>query len=127
MQINGFHHIGLFVCDMDRSYRFYTEGLGGQPTFSFPIGEGREIHLIDLGNNAVVELIPRGAEEPEAHARWAHIALSTDDTRAAYDMAIRAGAISHNEPANQMLGEKAVVNAFVTGPDGEVIEFFQEL
>ena len=126
MAFNGYHHIGLVVLDAERSVNFYTEGLGGQITFSFPMGEtGKTISLVDLGNNAVVEIIPRGGEELEANARWAHIALNTDDVRAAFECAISAGALCQSEPKDALLGTMAVCNAFVTGPDGETIEFFQ--
>ena len=126
MKFNGYHHIGLAVKDADKSLQFYTGGLGGEITFSFPMGNtGKTIYLVDLGGNAVVEIIPRGSGETEANAHWAHIALATDDARAAYELALRAGALPQSEPRDVLLGTMAVCNAFVTGPDGEVIEFFQ--
>ena len=126
MKFNGYHHIGLYVKDWEKSLKFYTEGLGGKVTFSFPMGDsGKTIYLVDLGGHAVVELIPRGNGEAEVNAHWAHIAVETDDARAAYHMAISAGAAKQSEPQDMMLGTMAVCNAFVTGPDGEVIEFFQ--
>jgi lactoylglutathione lyase len=126
MDFNGFHHIGLWVKDSEKSLDFYTRGLGGTVTFSFPMGEsGKTIYLVDLGNNAVIELIPRGNGEEESTAHWAHVALRTGDTRTAYDAAIRAGALSRTAPADMLLGAMAVCNAFVLGPDNEVIEFFQ--
>ena len=127
MTFNGYHHIGLLVRDMEASLRFYTDGLGGTETFSFPMGDsGKTIHMVDLGGNAVVELIPRGAEEAESHARWAHIALRTDDARAAYAKALEAGALSRTEPVDKHReGAAPTCNAFVLGPDGEVIELFE--
>ena len=126
MKFNGYHHIGLRVSDLEKSLNFYTEGLGGIITFSFPMADtGKTIYLVDLGGNSIVELIPRGNGKDEENAHWAHIALATDDTRAAYEIAIKVGATSQNEPADVLLGTMAVCNAFVTGPDGEVIEFFQ--
>lgn len=126
MSFNGYHHIGLRVTDIDKSLAFYTQGLGGQVTFSFPMGNsGKTIYLVDLGGNAVVELLPNGVDTPETDARWAHIALATADARAAYDRAIAAGAVHRSGPDDAMLGTMAVVNAFVTGPDQEVIEFFE--
>ena len=126
MKFNGYHHIGLVVKDADRSLEFYTEGLGGEITFSFPMGDtGKTIYLVDLGGNAVIEIIPRGNGEGEVNAHWAHIALAADDARAAYAHAIQAGATVRSEPREAMLGTMAMCNAFVTGPDGEVIEFFQ--
>jgi lactoylglutathione lyase len=42
----------------------------------------------------------------------------------AYDLAVKAGAPSRTEPQDGMLGDMAICNAFVFGPDGEVVEFF---
>jgi lactoylglutathione lyase len=126
MHINGFHHIGLWVTDAQRSLEFYTTGLGGAVVHHFPMADKpATINLVDLGNNAVVEIIPRGSGENEAHARWAHVAVRTDDARAAYEQALKAGARSRTAPSDMNLGTMAVTNAFVYGPDGEVIEFFQ--
>jgi lactoylglutathione lyase len=126
MQFDGYHHIGLLVKDPQKSLDFYTQGLGGKITFSFPMGDsGKTIHLVDLGNNAVIELIPRGSGEEEAGAHWAHIAIRTDDAPGAYDLALKAGAVSRSEPKDNVLGTMPVCNAFVLGPDHEVIEFFQ--
>ena len=128
MQFNGFHHVGLFAKDAQKSLDFYTQGLGGKVVFSFPMsGSNQTIYLVDLGNNAVIEIIPRGNGEEELNAHWAHLAFRTDDARAAYDMAIKAGAVSRSEPRESKLGTMAVYNAFVYGPDREVIEFFQIL
>ncbi|MDR3139492.1 MAG: VOC family protein [Treponema sp.] len=126
MLFDGYHHIGLFVQDSQKSLDFYTKGLGGKVSFSFPMGDsGKTIYLVDLGNNAVIEIIPRGSGEAEANARWAHIAIRTGDARAAYDLALKAGAVSRSEPRDAELGTMLVRNAFVLGPDHEVIEFFQ--
>jgi lactoylglutathione lyase len=128
MQFNGYHHVGLFVKDARKSLDFYTQGLGGKVVFSFPMsGTDQIINLVDLGNNAVIEIIPRGNGEEEVNAHWAHLAFRTDDAKTAYDKAIKAGAVSRSEPKENMLGTMAVCNAFVYGPDKEVIEFFQTL
>jgi lactoylglutathione lyase len=125
MQFNGFHHIGLWVKDADKSLAFY-QALGGKIVFSFPMADsGKTINLVDLGNNAVVEIIPRGNGEDETNAHWAHVAIRTDDARAAYDLAIKAGAESQSAPQDMNLGTMPVCNAFVRGPDHEVLEFFQ--
>jgi lactoylglutathione lyase len=126
MRFNGFHHIGLWVKDSQKSLDFYTKGLGGTVVFSFPMGgSDKTIYLVDLGDNAVIEIIPRGNGEEETNAHWAHVALRTGDAQAAYDAAIKAGAVSRTPPSDMLLGTMAVRNAFVLGPDNEVIELFQ--
>lgn len=127
MQFNGFHHIGLLVKDIEKSLDFYTGGIGGKVSFSFPMpnDSSKTIYLVDLGNNAVVELIPRGNGEEEVNAHWAHVAIRTDDAKAAYERAIKAGAASRSEPKENKLGTITVCNPFVYGPDREIIEFFQ--
>ena len=126
MKYNGFHHIGLVVNDAEKSLDFYTQGLGGKEIFNFPMSNsGKTIYLVDMGDNAVIEIIPRGNLEEEAHARWAHIALCTDDVKAAYETAIKDGAKSRTEPKDVTLGTMEAAVSFVYGPDQEVIEFFQ--
>lgn len=126
MGIRGYHHIGLWVADTDRSLKFYVDGLGGKIVHQFPMRDSdRIIYLVDLGENAVVEIIPRGTGEPEANARWAHIALAADDVWEAHDRAVAAGAVTQDAPKHTILGTMKASNAFVIGPDGETIEFFR--
>jgi lactoylglutathione lyase len=125
MQFNGIHHLGLWVKDAEKSLDFYTQ-LGAKVIHSFPMSDtDKTIYLVDLGNNAVVEIIPRGNGEEEKDAHWAHVAFRTDDARAAYDLALKAGAATQMEPKDVNLGTMAATIAFVLGPDKEVIEFFQ--
>jgi lactoylglutathione lyase len=126
MKIDGYHHVGVWVKDTQKSLDFYVTGLGGKVTFSFPTADtGKLVYLVDLGNNAVVEIIPRGNGEEEVNPHIAHIALRTDDARAAYNLALKSGAASKSAPEDRMLGTMSVTNAFVLGPDHESIEFFQ--
>jgi len=127
MQFKGYHHIGLVVADVERSLKFYIEGLGGKVTMTFPMGNtGKTIHMVELGENAVVEILPGSGDMGEgANPRWAHIALATDNAREAYAIALEAGATSRTAPVDKTINDMGVCNAFVFGPDGEIIEFFQ--
>jgi lactoylglutathione lyase len=127
MSINGIHHVGLLVTDTEKSLAFYRDGLGGTVVHSFAIGPDKTIYLVDLGNNAVVELIPVGEGAADAKIGWVHLALKTDDARASFNAALAAGAAVHAEPAERPLGEMKAVLAYVQGPDKELIEFFEEL
>jgi lactoylglutathione lyase len=128
MQFSGYHHTGLYAKDAEKSLDFYTKGLGGKVAFSFPMaGSDKTIYLVDLGGNAVIEIIPKGNGEEETNVHWAHIAIRTDDAKAAYEMAIKAGAVCRIGPKEVKLGTMSVCHAFVYGPDREVLEFFQVL
>ena len=127
MAFLGYHHIGLRVSDMERSLAFYTEGIGGKVVDSFPMAAtGATIYMVELAPGAVVELLPGlNAEEEEKAPRFAHICLLTDDAVAAYQLCLKAGAVSRTEPNTVTRGEMTRTNAFVFGPDKEVIEFYQ--
>lgn len=123
----GLHHIGLYVADMNRSLAFYRDGLGGKIVREFPAADREsKIILVELAPGAVVELLPSGKGRTESNIPWAHLAIRSSDARTDYARALSAGALSRHAPWQGFLDDKEVVNAFVTGPDGEVIEFFEE-
>jgi len=128
MNVHGFHHIGLPVKDLEKSLDFYTKGLGGKVTGSFPFGDsGKSAYFVDLGGNSTVELLPMGTGAEEKDAHWAHIALNSKDAKADHAQAVKAGAAVRSEPKEVQLGPMKVVNSFVLGPDREVIEIFQAM
>ena len=123
MKIDGFHHIGTAVTDMEESLAFY-ERLGGKVVHHFTGMSGGEIYLVDLGGGVVLELLPRNVTGEEENVRFAHIALAVEDVFAAEAEALAAGAVSHSPAKHTQLGTMAADNAFVKGPSGELIEFF---
>ena len=126
MKITGYHHVGLRVSDMERSLKFYTEGLGGKVLESFPMAStGAMIYMVELAPGAVVELLPGGADDAEQNAKWAHICINTDDAEAAYEQALRAGATSRTAPNKASRDKFTRINAFVIAPGGELIELYQ--
>ena len=44
----GFHHVALHSSDFEKSYQFYTEGLGAKEFRRWTSGE-RTIALLDMG------------------------------------------------------------------------------
>lgn len=126
-----FLHIALYVSDFDRSLSFYGDGLGCElkATWGEP---GRRTALMDFGNGTGIEIFEREVkkEKPDTActgAYW-HYALHTEDVDAAFKRAVSLGATVRNEPYEVNL--KAVPEtisakmAFVFGPDGELIEFY---
>ncbi|MEI6602451.1 MAG: VOC family protein [Clostridia bacterium] len=134
----GFHHIAVKATNYDKSYEFYTNGLGLVPVASWGEGESRGV-MMNLGDGGCIELFAGGVavekvgtEVTEGYenlaGNWMHFAIKTDDAQGAFDAAIQAGAVCQKEPFEVTIPSTPpmpVKIAFVTGPDGEVIEFFE--
>jgi glyoxylase I family protein len=132
-QLEGFHHAALRARDFDASVRFYREGLGGTPKMAWGTGDGRAV-MLDLGGGNCLEVFaggaarpPRGPGDPEP--ALLHLAFKTRSCDASFDRAVAAGAAVAAGPKTVTIPSDppaTVRIAFVTGPDGETIEFFQE-
>lgn len=126
-------HIALKATDIENTIKFYTEALGFEVKARWGEGDGRAA-MLDAGDSTVIEVFHGGVKSekcPENKAgEWFHLALGVDDTDAAYERALKFGAVSKVAPKNvdiQAVPEVMPVRiAFVYGPDGEVIEFFQK-
>jgi glyoxylase I family protein len=136
----GFHHVAIRAVDFDESVKFYTEGLGFRVHFPFSVpgridraafldaGDGRFIELFGQGSTVQAEGRRRLPNEERTEGAMLHFCLKVTDTDASYARAMAAGADSRIEPRSVRLGEDPLVEvriAFVTGPNGEVIEFMQ--
>jgi len=131
---DGLHHVALWTRDFDRAVAFYADGLGLTPRYQFQLDAGRAI-LLAAGSSGHVEIFERPeSEDAPAEARLLHFALATDRVDEMYQQALAAGATSRVEPRdaefeNPITGQPNPMRvriAFVNGPDGEVIEFFDE-
>ena len=124
----GFHHAGLASADLERSLKFYMDGLGGKLMRSW--GEGKDrIVMVDMGGGAVLEIFANGESAPEQNGRWIHFAFQVDSPDEAYEAALRAGAASHMEPQDMTLPSEPpcpIRVAFVKGQDGEILEFIHQ-
>jgi glyoxylase I family protein len=124
--LTGFHHIAINCRDYDRSIVFY-KALGFHEKLSWGEGDGRAC-MLALDDGVCVELFASYKEEAP-HGKWVHLALTAADTDTAFKAAIEAGAAVQVEPKSVVInthtGPYPVRLAFVYGPDGEIIEFFQ--
>ena len=136
----GFHHVAIRAVDFDETIRFYTEGLGFRVHFPFSVpGRIDRAAFLDAGDGRFVEVFGQGSTvqaEGRRRMRWEdrtegallHFCLKVTDTDASYARAMAAGAVSRVEPGTRRLSEDPLVEvriAFITGPNGEVIEFMQ--
>ncbi len=132
----GFHHIALRASDFEKSFEFYTKGLGFTSCLEWGEGDGRGA-MLDMGDGAILELFAGGTgrnDEPAENkkaGRFFHLAITTDNTDAAYEAALAAGAVADRPPCDiNIKGKEKELPAriaFVFGPDGEWLEFFQVL
>jgi len=124
----GFHHVAIRAVDFDRSVTFYTEALGCTRAYGWGSRDGRAA-MMDIGSGDYIELFAGGKPiDQHSNSPVIHFALRVDDVDAAFAKAVAAGAVVDMEPKDVDLQGEPVVRvriAFVKGPDGEVIEFFQ--
>ena len=124
----GFHHLAMKVHDFDASVRFYTEALGFAEKVSWGEGDGRAV-MLDTGDGNYLEIFAGGTNEPKPEGAILHFALRTTDTDAAIERVRAAGAEVTVEPKDVNIQSRPhntpVRLAFCKGPDGEIIEFFQ--
>jgi glyoxylase I family protein len=136
----AFHHVAIRATDFDRTVKFYTEGLGFTVHHEFAVpgridraafldaGDGRYVEIFGQGSNVQSEGRRRRPEEERTEGALLHFCLRVADAEAAYARALAAGGEPRLAPRTSTLGQDPLVEvriAFVTGPDGEVIEFLQ--
>ncbi len=120
----GFHHVFLRVSDIERSIKFYTEVLGFTERASWGTGAGKLV-LLDTGDGNYFEL---GQGNVNEGGFYQHVALRTDNCDKALEAVRQAGATITMEPRDIDLPTNPPIKiriAFFKGPDGEVIELFQ--
>ena len=125
----GFHHIALKVKDFETSVRMY-KALGMEEIVRWGEGKG-EIVMLDIGDGGRIELFACGGDEYAVNGKWQHFAMCVDDVEQAYAVALEAGFMPKIAPKVVPLDSKpdkiAINIAFVTGPDGEEVEFFKQV
>lgn len=127
--ITGFHHLAMHVKDFDASLKFYTEGLGFKVTRAWGQEGSRQTVLLDTGDGNYLEMSSGGPQEPKPEGAFVHLALRTTDTDRAIERARAAGAEVTVEPKSIVIGATPPIPvrlAFFKGPDGEVIELFEQ-
>jgi len=123
----GFHHVSMKVRDLDKTIRFYTEGLGFVERFSWGQHPKRTV-LLDTGDGNYLEVSQGDPHQEHGDGVFCHLALRVDDCEAAIDAARAAGAKVTVETKDVTLSSEPPLHlriAFFEGPDGELIELFQ--
>jgi len=135
MAVQGFHHVAIRAIDFDATVKFYAEGLGCSVRFEFSVpgridravfldmGDGRYIEVFGPGSTVQSEGRRRQPDEGPTEGALLHFCFRVADVAAAYTRALAAGAVSRIAPVSAPVVGGEI--AFVTGPNGEVIEFLR--
>lgn len=126
--IKGFHHIALHASDFEKTYEFY-KALGLKERVRWGEGDGRAV-MMDMGDGGCIEIFAGGEDCGRVDERFLHLAFRSDDVDAAFDAAVKAGATPKAAPYEACPPDAVppikMRVAFVYGPDGELLEFFDE-
>lgn len=121
--------VNIYVRDVDRMTRFYTEVLGFTQTYRYP-EEGKPEHsevrlgglLLGLGSIEAAKKIHgidvEGKENPTEVVLW------VDDCREAYAHLLANGATPVREP---VLFMGRLLGAWVTDPEGNPVHIVQDI
>ncbi|MFN3650959.1 MAG: VOC family protein [Armatimonadota bacterium] len=125
----GFHHVAIRTANWERSLQFWQEGMGFHLAVQW--GEApRRACMLDTGDGNYLEIFERDPLPAGSTGEGSilHFCFRTDDCDAALERARAAGAVVTKEPTSLALfGEPKIPIriAFLTGPDGEICELFQ--
>jgi glyoxylase I family protein len=126
----GFHHVAIRAWDFDKSVKFYAEGLGFHPKIAWGDAPSRAI-MLDTGDGNYLEIFEGNTTEgSKPEGAIIHFALRVHSCDDAVTRALAVGAeltmASKNvDIPTRPTGPTPVRIAFVKGPDGETIEFFE--
>ncbi len=130
----GFHHVAIHARDFDGTVDFYTRVLGFTTKITWQEAPKRAV-MLDAGDGNYLEVFEAPQAKPASgDGPILHFALRTDDCDAAIERAREAGCEVTMEPQDidiQAQGADAQAQTvpirigFCKGPDGELIEFFQ--
>lgn len=131
--IKGIHHTAINTTDFDKSLAFYTRTLGLEQTMAWSMGDGKgRAAMVATGGGSHLEIFERPDHKAAPAGDYAgllHLAFQTDDCDAMLEKARAWGAEVTMEPTSLTIASGDGVNvriAFCKGPDGEILEFFQE-
>lgn len=123
----GFHHVSMKANDLEKSIKFYTEALGFVEKVSWGEAPKRTV-LLDTGDGNYFEISQADTDIVNEEGVFRHLALRTNNCAAALARARAAGAEVTVETRDVNLRTDPPIPiriAFFKGPDGELIELFQ--
>jgi glyoxylase I family protein len=133
--ITGIHHVSIKTRDWDATIRFYRETLGFTEKLAWRTAPQRAT-MLEAGPGNLIEVFEDLAYAPAPNGPILHFALRTDNIDQIAARVRAAGMKITIEPKDATIPNTAAGPAAVTGPvpiriffcegpNGEIIEFFQ--
>jgi glyoxylase I family protein len=120
--ITGIAHACFVVSDLERSIRFYRDGLGLVPAFDFKKDDGRRYGLyLKAGGRTFIELFEGRVEAKQENGSFRHVCLEVDDIASTVETLRSRGV----EVGETKLGMDQSYQAWFTDPDGNRFELHQ--
>lgn len=125
-KITGLAHIGVFVSDLERSMKFYTENLGFESEGMDDLG-ATKLGFLKNGT-CLIELVCHSTyTNPPTRGIVDHICLEVENIEEVVET-LKASGIPMENDASVGFSDKirgGVKNIFFRGPDGERIELME--
>ena len=128
--LSGFHHVCVKTRDWEQTLKFYRDVLGCTEKITWRAAPQRAI-MLDSGGGNYIEVFEDLAFTPAPDGSILHFALRTSRLDEVADRVRAFGAKITMEPKDVTIattngaGPVPIRIFFCTGPNGEVIEFFQ--
>jgi glyoxylase I family protein len=128
--LSGFHHVCVKTRDWEQTLKFYRDVLGCTEKIAWRAAPQRAI-MLDSGGGNYIEVFEDLAYTPAPDGSILHFALRTSRLDEVADRVRAFGAKITVEPKDVTIattngaGPVPIRIFFCTGPNGEVIEFFQ--
>jgi catechol 2,3-dioxygenase-like lactoylglutathione lyase family enzyme len=121
-----FGHVAFRVSDVEQSVRWYHDAFGARKVFHAPRdGERQELMFLEFAKGQFIGLFTEGREKPEMPKNaigYQHFCLAVDDIQQMLEHLARMN-VAPERPVRE--GRSHYRIAFVTDPDGNVIELME--
>lgn len=125
--VAGVAHIGLYIKDVERSIRFYTDILGFEMIHRFTSLEGHFLAFMKSGN-LIIELIQHTEWMDRKDGLFDHIAMEVHDIEAVSEELKGKGIVFEDDIyLDKLVTEAGVKYQAFRGPDGEHLEIYEYL
>jgi glyoxylase I family protein len=125
--IQGVHHIAMNASDFDKTIKFYKEVLDFKEAIAW--GDmGSRACMLDIGDGTCLEIFEGGSKEIKIEGAFIHLALKTKNCDQVTKLVRESGMKITKEPSDVVIKSNPPTPAriaFSQGPEGEIVELFQ--